>query len=289
MLPEGERRALDEDRRALLVINDSSQARDLASILGRELHVVSRFEEAWQELVRAGFDIVFIAGKDLGVPPPGWLAKVADLPKTVSVIWLSLEGHPVGSLGTQFHQAADDLGSSLSDEERFEQMLGAERNRTLANVMRGIAHHLNTTLSPIQTSAQTLLQDQPGMEAAPMLADIVDRSQQAEQLIERLQVLSETSTGEDFELVDISMLLGDLVDATEPWWGEELRREGREVRVRLSLGRTQPLLGDIAALREAFLQLLTNAVEAIPVSGQVDIRTESSANQARVMFTDNIS
>ena len=180
------------------------------------------------------------------------------------------------------------------DSRRFmESLLKAEKRRTLFSIINGIAHYLNNALTPILGNAELMLNQQRGLgtpesaESQQMLEEIIDRSLQATRLIWQLQELFSFPTGKEEKQVDINYLLKMIVEATKPWWKDELRRDGRTVDVILDLGDVQLLQGDTVALREALLQLLINAIEAIPSQGRVEIKTECSATETRIMFIDN--
>jgi CheY-like chemotaxis protein/two-component sensor histidine kinase len=163
----------------------------------------------------------------------------------------------------------------------------AEIRGSLFGVVRGVMHHISNALTPVLGNAQLLLQQARGEKDILMLQQIVERSLEATQLVRRLQELYAPTTGADRQQVEINALIRQIVETTEPWWKDELRRDGRSVDVRADLQELSPVTADLPALREALLQLLLNAVEAIPGQGHVEIKTEQAGDEARIMFMDN--
>ena len=273
----------------LMVLPASDLGQGLSSLLGCDLPVARGLEKALQMLADGNYGALLVyqgRGEQIA---PALMAQLAALAVHLPVYWVT-EAEPAsaepGKEALPAFKVGSNGGAARADPELYEQLLRAERASTLSNITHGIAYHLTNTLRPIQTAAVELLTRADGVESSA-LADVVERCQQAERLISRLQELSATSVGDELELVDINTLLERLVEATTPWWREELGRDGRMISVRLVLGPSRPLLADANALREAFLQLLTNAVEAIPQSGQVELRSESIGGSIRVMITDN--
>jgi CheY-like chemotaxis protein/anti-sigma regulatory factor (Ser/Thr protein kinase) len=154
-------------------------------------------------------------------------------------------------------------------------------------IIRGVMHNINNALTPVLGNAQLLLQRTRDAENAQMLQEIIERSLHATRLIRRLQELFTLPAGASKEPVDINILIGQVVETTEPWWKDELRRDGRAVDVIADLRDLPLVTADLPSLREALLQVLANAVEAIPGQGHVEIKTEQTGDKVQIMFMDN--
>ncbi len=297
----GEERGALQPRRILLLEQDTDNLRLMEALLtakGYEVTAASEAKEALKQLEVARFDIIVADIEPSTLDGAQLLDRVrqlaAETPLFLAVGFHALEAAVAALVGSGDSSPAESKAEPLRDSRRFmEHLLKAERRRTLFSIANGLAHHLNNALTPILGNAELMLNQQQdhgvpeSAESRQMLQEIIDRSLQATRLIWQLQELFAFPAGKERELVDINHLLRMIVEATKPWWQDELRRDGRTVDVVLEPGDIQPLYGDVVALREALLQLLINAVEAIPSQGRVEIRTEGSARETRIMFIDN--
>lgn len=75
-----------------------------------------------------------------------------------------------------------------------------------------------------------------------------------------------------FELIDVAELIEDSVTFTKPYWYNEPRRKGIEIDLFTDFEELPPIMGSIVELKEVFINLITNAVQAMPRGGQLHIK-----------------
>lgn len=80
----------------------------------------------------------------------------------------------------------------------------------------------------------------------------------------------------NFELLDLKKLLEDCISFTRPYWHNEPRRKGIDIKADVSLNDVPLILGSAVELKEVFINLITNAVQAMPRSGQLTFRSDYS-------------
>jgi signal transduction histidine kinase len=174
-------------------------------------------------------------------------------------------------------RAAEDAARVLLDKER-EALVGT--------IATGLAHEIRNPLSTLTMNLQLLLEDW----ANP----ITEREQKSAKKLEvllretrRLQgVLNsflEFAAGHQLKLdrIDINTLLGELLDFVHP----QAERGG--IRFKRDLAAGLPRVeADPRLLRQAVLNLLVNAQEAMPSGGEVAIRTVLDAGFVRLSLRD---
>ena len=180
-------------------------------------------------------------------------------------------------------QALDKLENSQK------QIIQQERLRALGEMTSGVAHDFNNALSPVLGYAELLLAD-PKLppEFRDRLKWIHTGARDAAAVVSRLQhfcggqgavVLSDT--------VNLAELIREIPDLTRPKWRDEALRTGRVIDVQLELCETAHVLGNASELRELFINLLMNAVDAMPQGGQITIRLISQPPFAVVEVSDS--
>ena len=80
----------------------------------------------------------------------------------------------------------------------------------------------------------------------------------------------------NFELLDLKKLIEDCISFTRPYWHNEPRRKGIDINANVILNDIPHILGSAVELKEVFINLITNAVQAMPRGGQLTFRSDYS-------------
>jgi signal transduction histidine kinase len=147
--------------------------------------------------------------------------------------------------------------------------LREQTNARLGQLASGVAHDFNNSLAAILGRAQ-LLRRQVHDEALLRNLDIIQTAaEDAAATVRRIQTFARKSPVKEFELLDVRSLLQDAVEITRTRWQNEARLRGLEYEVRLEAGTGLQTLGSASELREVFVNLIVNAVDAMPRGWQV--------------------
>ena len=151
----------------------------------------------------------------------------------------------------------------------------AERLDAIGGVAAGAAHHLNNIIMVALGNIQlALMQDVKGHTAARLrMAERAVRD--AAEVIRSLTSFCRTQPIPNVAPVDLNVLVDDVVELTRPRWRDEALARGACIHMRVDHGDIPPVIGDPAALREVLLNLVINAVEAMPQGGGLTVRTWS--------------
>jgi signal transduction histidine kinase len=180
-------------------------------------------------------------------------------------------------------------------EERSRALLASQeeqvRERRLAAVGQlaaGVMHDVNNALNPIMAAAYLLRHHAESPEA---VRDYADRIRKAAEIgaatasrVGRFIRQEPVHAGGD-EVIDLSALADEVVDLTEPM---RLRRssEAQEVRVERQLGSEVRMRGLPGEIREALLNLVQNAIDAMPNGGTLTLRTAIEGNEVCIAVRD---
>jgi PAS domain S-box-containing protein len=171
-------------------------------------------------------------------------------------------------------------------KEAHVRLLHTERLRILGQMASGVAHDLNNTLAHILGNLQLLLD---AIEHPAQLA-LLERIQQAAidgaETVRRLHSFTRTRET-PAELVDLSALVADVAELTRPTWEAATQQRGVPVELVVQTRPVPPIMGNAAELREVLVNLVHNALDALPHGGTVWLRTAPSGSEVLVTVADN--
>ncbi|WP_103021444.1 DUF3467 domain-containing protein [Salinibacter altiplanensis] len=165
------------------------------------------------------------------------------------------------------------------------------RMETLGRMTMGVAHDLNNLLSGLIGHIE-LLKDQADRASLtdsirPSIETIETTAEDGAALIEKLQRYIRHDTQQHFEPLSLTDLIEECITLTEPYWYNEPRRQGIEISVETDLEDVPNILGAASELREVFVNLVLNAVQAMPEGGTLRFDTYTDrAEQVSVTVSD---
>jgi signal transduction histidine kinase len=163
----------------------------------------------------------------------------------------------------------------------------SEALRAIGQLSSGVAHHLNNLLAVIIGRADLLMHRVEDPQVRKAL-DVVRRvGQDGADVVRRLQRFSRVEPLAQPVAVDLNHLAEDVVELTRPRWSDEAQLRGIRIDVTLDRGAVPPALGEPAPLREVVMNLVLNAVDALPRGGRIVIRTARDGDHLRFSVTDD--
>ena len=157
-------------------------------------------------------------------------------------------------------------------EESQQRIIQNERLRALGEMAGGVAHDFNNVLAVVVGRAQ-LLQRQVAPDLRRQLAIIEQVAQDGAQTVRRIQEFARMRRTRPWQHVDVTEIVREVVEATRPRWSDQAQARGVTYAMRLNLVAVPPVTGDPAELRETFMNLLFNALDAMPQGGSVTFST----------------
>ena len=186
------------------------------------------------------------------------------------------------------HLAALALRSAGLFEERAraygalaaaqDQLVRTEKLRALGEMASGIAHDFNNLLASILGRAQLLLQRVQSPQLRQWLQVIEQASLDGAQTVRRLQEFTRIRRDIPFVRVDLNDVIRGALEITQSRWRDEAQSRSVVIEVCPVLGALPPIAGDAAELREAFTNLILNAIDAMPDGGVLTVTTAAGGD-----------
>jgi PAS domain S-box-containing protein len=181
-------------------------------------------------------------------------------------------------------QAYDDL------RQTQQTVMQQERLRALGQMASGIAHDINNAISPVALYTEMLLEQEPGL--SKRTREYLETTQRAiGDVAHTVARMREFYRQHEPELVltplNISALVQQVVDLARARWSDMPQQRGIVIDLKLELGQNLPPVAGIESeLREALINLVFNAVDAMPEGGTLTIRTKATAGPASMQQVD---
>ncbi len=166
-----------------------------------------------------------------------------------------------------------------------EQLLQTEKLRALGEMAGGIAHDFNNSLAIILGNTQLLIYTAPDGELKETLKTIEKVARESAQTVRRLLEFTRKGSREELVEVDLNAVTRDAVELTRPKWEGAESRGGR-IETVLHLEDTLLVAGMLPELREVITSVISNAVEAMPEGGRLEIRSYQRDGKACIQISD---
>jgi len=164
-------------------------------------------------------------------------------------------------------------------QDTHQQLIRQERIRALGVMAGGIAHDFNNALMVIEGFSDMLL-EKPELcgqadRVQESLGAIRTASRDASEIVRRLREFYRpySKHEEGRSLVDVNSLVEEAVQLSTPKWQTQTRAVGLFVDVEVEPGEMPRIWAVPSELREVLLNLVFNAVDAMPQGGLIKLRT----------------
>ncbi len=173
-----------------------------------------------------------------------------------------------------------DLEKAYNDLRQTQAtVLQQERLKALGQMASGIAHDVNNALSPIVGFADLIQKRETGLreDSRRHLRYIRTAGEDIAHIVARLrEFYRQREEGETLQKLSLNVLIEQVVDMTRPRWRDIPQSSGITIEVQTELAPDLPkLVGIESEVREAFTNLVLNAVDAMPNGGRITLRTSA--------------
>src|SRR5713101_3887812 len=180
-----------------------------------------------------------------------------------------------------------ELGAALQEvETSHQQLVQAERLSALGEMAAGVAHDFNNLLAVVVGRAEILLAKGQDPNVARDIEIIRTAAWDGAHTVRRIQEFTRTRQTRPAGRVDIPELLRDVVELTRARWKGEAQSRGLSYDVVVEGGPVPPVAGISAELREVFMNLLINGLDAMPGGGQFVFRVSNDAESVIIAAED---
>ena len=167
-----------------------------------------------------------------------------------------------------------------------QQLVQVERLRALGEMAAGVAHDFNNLLAVILGRAELLLMQVSEPGHVQSLQAVRQAAMDGGQTVRRIQEFTRTRRTRPFGAVPLRALLTEVAEFTRVRWKDDAQSRGITYEVRVEGEVEPPVAGIAEELREVFLNLLINALDAMPAGGRVVFRLSADPQWATVAATD---
>jgi PAS domain S-box-containing protein len=164
----------------------------------------------------------------------------------------------------------------------------SERLRALGEMASGVAHNFNNLLAIILLRCDLLEKVDDGSDYAAASRDHVAVIKQVtmdgRETVNRLQALSGVAKAQPDQAMNVEKLVSDVVEFTRPRWRDAAQQHGITIDVTAAIPPLPLLRGSPAELREVLINLVFNAVDAMPRGGAIHISADHREGADEVML-----
>lgn len=171
----------------------------------------------------------------------------------------------------------------LSAQEQHIQM---EKARAVGAMAGGIANEFNNLLAIILGKTQLMLAREPNGSMREGLGAVDEAAWRAADIVRRLQGFAATSVDDSTTSVDLTAVVEDAVVLSRPVWKDEAEARSVGIEMVTDLDRVPPVEGQMGALREAVMNLILNAVDAMPRGGRLGLTTRCVDTGVELQVSD---
>jgi signal transduction histidine kinase/ActR/RegA family two-component response regulator len=188
----------------------------------------------------------------------------------------------------QARRHVEELSHYIAEQERIrEQYSQIEKMSALGELASGVAHDFNNTLAGILGRAQLLLMTKDPEKLEAGLRIIIKTAKDGAKTIKRIQDFARQRRDHDFQPVSVDQLLLDVREITRPRWKSRAESEGVHITLELKLGTDDArVMGDESELREVLVNMVFNAVDAMPEGGTITLSTRESGGMIEIAVSD---
>jgi CheY-like chemotaxis protein len=115
---------------------------------------------------------------------------------------------------------------------------------------------------------------------------IVKSAQDGAQTVRRIQDFARQRKGHDFRPVSVAQLLSDVSEITRPRWKDAAEAAGVYITLELQSRARAVVSGDDAELREVLVNMVFNAVDAMPHGGGLRLASKDAEGFAVIEVSD---
>jgi signal transduction histidine kinase len=171
-------------------------------------------------------------------------------------------------------ESAGQLQNVVNDLRATQaQLVRGETLSAIGKLASGMAHHLNNLFAVILGRIETLLAKVAEPEAHRYLEIVQRAALDGAEVVRRVQRFSRVQPVSRTMPVDLNQLAQEVIELTRPRWHNEALLRQIRIDTALDLGNIRPVAGEYAPLREVLLNLVLNAIDAMPDGGRLGVKT----------------
>ena len=188
----------------------------------------------------------------------------------------------------QAKEHVEELSHYIAEQERIrEQFSQIEKLSALGELASGVAHDFNNTLAGILGRAQLLTRTSDPETIKRGLEIIIKAAEDGANKVKRIQDFARQRKDQDFQLVAIDQILFDVSEITRPRWKDSAEASNIHIGLGLEIRSKAHVMGDASELRDVLVNMVFNAIDAMPNGGQLTLRVEVVDDKVEITVSDS--
>jgi signal transduction histidine kinase/ActR/RegA family two-component response regulator len=183
-------------------------------------------------------------------------------------------------------EASAEQAEQAERERIREQYTQMEKLSALGELASGVAHNFNNTLTGILARAQLLQDTQDRDEIRRGLRIIIQTAEDGAKTVKRIQDFARQRRDQDFVRIDVDQLMLEVAEITRPRWKDYAEAASVHIRLVRQIGSNSVIMGDAGELREVLVNMVFNAVDAMPEGGTLTLSTQEAGDEAVLTVAD---
>ncbi|HEX6183079.1 MAG TPA: ATP-binding protein [Pyrinomonadaceae bacterium] len=187
----------------------------------------------------------------------------------------------------QARRHVEELSHYIAEQDRIrEQYAQIEKLSALGELASGVAHDFNNTLAGILGRAQLLMRTKDPEKLHRGLEIIARAAEDGAHTVRRIQDFARQRRDHDFQPVSVDQLLLDVREITRPRWKDSAAAAGVHITLDLRLRSSATVLGDGSEMREVLVNMIFNAVDAMPRGGRLTLTSDEEDGRVVLSVSD---
>ena len=176
--------------------------------------------------------------------------------------------------------------------ETQEHVIQRERLHALGRMASGIAHDFNNALAPILGFSELLLRKHESLRDSDRARGYIEMihtaAEDSAKIVARLREFYRYREESDlFTPVSLNDLIQQIISLTQPRWKDQAQANDVYITIKTELQNIPTISGSEAELREMLLNVVFNAIDAIPSRGTIIFRTSMHDGCALLQIVDD--
>lgn len=173
-----------------------------------------------------------------------------------------------------------------------QKIIQQERMAAIGQMASGIAHDFSNALMPVLGFSEILMNRPEAMKDLEKVRKYIEMintsARDAMHIVAGLrEFYRQKEKAENLLPMNVNKAIEQAVLLTQPKWKEEWRAKGVDIQVTMKLEPVPEIVGNEASFREALINLIFNAVDAMPQGGLIQFKTHLDAAQVVIEVSDN--
>ncbi|MGZ5425048.1 MAG: two-component system sensor histidine kinase NtrB, partial [Candidatus Aminicenantales bacterium] len=169
----------------------------------------------------------------------------------------------------------------ITDKIRLQQqLLTSEKLASIGLLSAGVAHEINTPLTGISSYVQMLQKKLTDTHYAQILGKVEAQTDRVAKIVKNLLTFARSPSDAAFQRVDLKQSLEEILSLID------YKLKNMNIRLVLELAAVPPIYAQGERLQQVFINIILNALDAMPGGGELGIRLSLEGGAEVVRISD---